>query len=183
MFNRAGWSRCPGCRARLETHVFPAFFGRISASVAGLAAGAACAFHPRKGAVAACRGCGRFVCALCEVEFNGEAWCPACANLGGGEGRLGPLESEAVRYDQLALMLGFWPLILVFTLWICWPVYFLTAAATFYVVVRHWGAPARAFIPRPRTRLVLAAMMAGLQLLVAAGFAVLTAKFAAHFWS
>lgn len=184
MFNRAGWSRCPGCRARTEAHIFPAFFdGAREFSVRSANGDAACAFHPHKAAAATCSRCALPVCALCEVAVDGQALCPACANLRGREGRLGPLESEAVRYDALALMLGLWPLILIFTLWIFWPVYLLTAAATFYVVVRYWRAPERAFVPRPRAHLVLAGLLAGLQLLVAAGLAILTVKLAAYFRS
>lgn len=184
MFNQAGWSRCPGCRARTEAHVFPAFFDAPGGPSIGPASeDVACAFHPRKAAAATCGRCALPVCALCEVAVDGQSLCPTCANLGGREGRLGPIESEAVRYDALALMLGLWPLILIFTLWICWPVYLLTAAATFYVVVRYWQAPERAFVPRPRAHLVIAALLAGLQLLVAAGLAVLTVKLAPYFRS
>lgn len=182
MFNVARWSRCPKCRALTEAHVFPALFGAGSTRQPTANAEGVCAFHPKKAAVASCRQCARGVCALCEVEVEGETMCPACANLQGREGRLGPLESETVRYDALALMLGLWPLILLFTLWICWPVYLLTAGATFYVVVRYWRAAERAFLPRPQAHLVLAAMLGGLQLLVAAGFAVLTWMFAAYLW-
>lgn len=180
MLNQAGWSRCPRCRARTEAHVFPAFLGGDAHRLRAGNGDVACAFHPGKAAEASCRRCELPLCSLCAVEVDGQSFCPACVNLRGRGGEMGPLESEAVRYDALALMLGGWPLILIFTLWICWPVYFLTAAATLYVVVKYWRAVERAFIPRPRAHLVLAAILAGLQLLVAIGFAVRSVKLGAY---
>ncbi len=162
--------------------MFPAFF-RAGEAVAAKELGTACSFHPGKPAVGTCSRCERPVCGLCELEIGGRRLCPPCANLGGKEGKLGPLETEALRYDRLALIFGLWPLILIFTLWIFWPVYLLTAGVTFYLVVRHWGTPAGAFIPRPRGRLVLAAALAVLQLAVAAGFAWATVLLVRHIWS
>src|SRR5215469_16669861 len=71
---------CTNCLAPNTVRVFPALFARGSAAMAdpALEGDAACFDHPGKKAVASCQQCGRFVCQLCSVDFNGVVRCPSC---------------------------------------------------------------------------------------------------------
>lgn len=165
------WTRCQRCGAATQLWVFPAFHApRHCETRVGPGEGA-CFSHPAKRAAGACGECDRLVCSLCRIDLGAGCLCPACANRAGSVGNPGPLQNEAVIPDRLALILGLWPLLLFFTLQTVWPVYLLTAGGTFYVVIRFWAAPGGAFLPRPPTRLIFAALFACLQLGVAAACA------------
>ena len=64
---------------------------------------ASCFYHPAKKAVLPCESCGRFLCAVCDVEMNGQHLCPACLASGKKKGRLKQLENRRTLYDSLAL--------------------------------------------------------------------------------
>ncbi len=151
---------CPGCHAPLLARVFPAF--ARGGSAPGLAAesiandeDASCFFHPRKKAVVPCARCGRFLCALCDLEIDGRHLCPSCvadpAAGGGVPGAAGRtvFANERTLHDRVALGLAVWPLLL-------WPFTLFCAPVAFYFAVRHWNSPKQGLIPRSRWRLVLA---------------------------
>jgi hypothetical protein len=111
-----------------------------------------CFYHPAKRAMAACESCGRFLCALCDVDLNGRHLCPACLETGKRKGKLGQLENRRMRYDSLALTLSLAPLLIFyFTI--------LTAPGTIYVVLRYWNAPS-SLVSRGRWRMVVALIIA-----------------------
>ena len=112
---------CPGCHAPLLARVFPAFArggitpGRTAESV-GSDEDASCFFHPRKKAVVPCARCGRFLCALCDLEIDGRHLCPTCVadpaaggTTPGATGRT-VFANERTLYDQVALSLAVLPL-------------------------------------------------------------------------
>ena len=172
--NQSALTPCPTCGARLRAWVFPAFFvppqsGKAAPAVTSTE-DASCFFHPRKKAMAACEQCGRFLCGLCEVEIDARKLCPSCL-AARDEGRSALTGNEEVLYDRVAWSFGFLPLV---TLFMLWPVFLITAGVTLYFVIRYWGAPRRALIPRSQTRMALAAVLAVVQLLTAAGLAWLT---------
>jgi hypothetical protein len=115
-----------------------------------------CFYHPAKRAIAACESCGRFVCALCDVDLNGQHICPACLQTGKRKGKLKELENRQTRYDILALTLALAPL-LVF--------YFTigTAPAVIYIVIRYWNART-SVVSHSRWRMVLAFIIALIQI-------------------
>src|SRR5580765_4769226 len=89
-FNQPDFLPCPYCDAPLQVEIFPAFFRPIAAGANAealmLEGEASCFYHPQKKAVRPCDGCGRFLCALCDCELQGEHFCPACLEGGGKKG-------------------------------------------------------------------------------------------------
>ena len=90
---------CPGCHAPLLARVFPAFSragtgGHASESVVS-DEDASCFYHPRKKAVVPCVRCGRFLCALCDLEIDGQHLCPGCL-------------SAAQEGNKITLVIRYW---------------------------------------------------------------------------
>src|SRR6266446_3552655 len=114
-FNHAAPAPCPGCGSPLEVEIFPALFRQIAEGKSGetiLVEGeASCFYHPQKRAVIPCASCGRFLCALCDVELNNEHLCPVCLETGRRKGNLTQLESKRMLYDSTALMLSVVPVL------------------------------------------------------------------------
>jgi hypothetical protein len=152
MRTNLGGSPCPSCYARLTVEVFPAIF-RAPTKIerTGLTLGegeARCYEHATKRAVDACHLCGRFVCALCEVEIGGQVCCPSCLRLGKPQPAARSLETRRTLYDSIALALATWPaLLFYFSL--------LTSPVAIYLVIRHWKSPS-SLVPRNKWRFVLA---------------------------
>jgi hypothetical protein len=159
-WNRAGFSGCPICRTRVIALVFPALFrDQRTASAPALVAQegeAACFYHPAKKAVAPCDQCGRFLCALCQVDFLGAHWCPGCIENNRRKGKLAQLDNSRTLYDGVALALAFYPLLLI------WPT-ILTAPAALWLTAKYWRAPL-SLAPRSRWRFYAAALIAVLQI-------------------
>jgi len=158
--NLPGLSPCPVCGTELQIEVFPALFRKIapvqSAQPVMVEGESSCFFHPQKKAVVPCAGCGRFLCALCDCDFAGEHFCPACLEAGKSKGKIKNLDNQRTRYDNIALALALVPiLIFYFTL--------ITAPMTLFVVIRYWNSP-RGLVQRSRIRFVLAGILALLQI-------------------
>ncbi len=153
IFFNQGASPCPGCNALLQIEVFPAFDKPLAEGKSGeviLVEGeAGCFYHPRKRAVIPCAACGRFLCALCDVELNGEHLCPVCLETGRKKGKLVQLETKRTLYDSTALMLAVVPVLCL------WPVSVLTAPAAIVLAIYSWSQPT-SILPRTRLRSYLA---------------------------
>ncbi len=159
-FNAPDLRPCPACSTPVRAEVFPALLAPPAVGSAGetlvVEGESSCFYHPAKRASTACESCGRFLCALCDVDLNGRHLCPACLETGKRKGKLQQLENRRMRYDSLAMTLALLPmLIFYFT--------FVTAPATIYVVIRYWNAPA-SLVSRGRWRMVLAFIIALLQI-------------------
>jgi hypothetical protein len=162
-WNTAEMRRCPACETPFRVFTFPALAeGPRVAKPAHLApeGEATCFYHPRKKAVTPCDSCGRFLCALCEIEFRGEHWCPACLESGQRKRTIRSLENSRTHYDSIALALATLPLL---TIWL--PVF--CAPMAIYLVIRHWRAPA-SIVPRTRIRYYLALAFASAEIIGAA---------------
>ena len=152
---------CPGCRMPLLARVFPAFFrantagGRTAESVAS-DEDASCFYHPRKKAVVPCARCGRFLCALCDLEIDGSHLCPGCLSAAPAA-QAGLSSSNRLRYDKLALALTILPLLF-------WPLTLVAAPVALYLAIRHWNSPRQGPVPRGRWRLVVAVLFALVQI-------------------
>ncbi|HLX94629.1 MAG TPA: hypothetical protein VKU37_02685 [Verrucomicrobiae bacterium] len=173
VFNQPELVPCPACGVPLQTEIFPAFFRPINPGRAGEAVmvegESSCFYHPQKKAVRPCDGCGRFLCALCDCEFNGQHFCPACLETGKTRGRIKNLENQRMRYDSIALALAIYPLLLFyFTL--------ITAPISLFVAIRYWNAP-RSLVHRTRIRHVAAITLALLQM---TGWGLLFITLASH---
>ncbi|MFH0879928.1 MAG: hypothetical protein V2A34_09465 [Lentisphaerota bacterium] len=163
LFNTASFIACPNCLAASHIQVFPAFYR----SMEGVAPAtrlidneASCFYHADKQAVIPCDVCGRFLCALCDMEFSGRHLCPACLQQQKAAGSEKKLEARFIHYDQLALSMAALPM-LVFPLWFFT---MFTAPATLYVIIRYWKAPL-SILPRSKARMVVAGLLATGQLI------------------
>ncbi|MDR3401799.1 MAG: hypothetical protein P4L99_04795 [Chthoniobacter sp.] len=160
LYNTGALRLCPSCHARLQIEVFPAVLrppgpGSVGETVA-MDGEATCFFHATKRAVVPCGSCGRFLCAVCDVEMNGEHLCSMCIASGRKKGRMQQLESKRTLYDNLALAIALIPMLIV------WPT-IITAPIVLYLAIRYWNAPS-SVVPRSRWRLVLAIILALLQI-------------------
>jgi len=163
----SAWVACPSCQAQQRTEIFPAFFQEQKPGQAGetvLVEGeSTCFYHPQKRAVVACESCGRFLCALCDIDLGSGHLCSSCIESGRKKGKLQNLENHRVLYDSLAIRLALLPMIVFY-------VTAITAPATLYVAIRYWNKP-RSIVPRTRVRFYIAILVATLQL-IGWGFAV-----------
>lgn len=160
VINTAELSPCPACETPLQVELFPAFFRRInpgqSAETIMVDGESSCFYHPQKKAVLPCEGCGRFLCALCDCELNGQHFCPACLETGKSKGKIKNLENQRTLYDNIALSLAVLPVIFYYFT-------FVTAPMTLYVAIRYWKAPP-SLVPRTRVRFIIAIILALLQI-------------------
>ena len=140
--------------------VFPAMFRQQVKGNAGellLVEGeASCFYHPKKKAVLPCDACGRFVCALCDCEHQGKHFCPSCLEAGRTKGKVKSLENTRIRYDNIALAMALYP-ILIFYLTV------ITAPLTLFVALRYWKSP-RGLAQPSSVRFIVAVLIASLQL-------------------
>jgi hypothetical protein len=160
IFNQPEWMPCPACGAPLQIEVFPALFRKINAGQSGEAilieGESGCFYHPQKKAVLPCNGCGRFLCALCDCELNGQHFCPACLEAGKTKGKIKNLDNERTLYDNIALSLAVYPLLIFyFTL--------LTAPMVLFVAIRYWKVP-QSILRRTKIRCVAAIIISLLQI-------------------
>jgi hypothetical protein len=159
--NVTGFQDCPSCGTDLDLTVFPALHRPVERGAEGetlmVEGESSCFYHPAKKAVIPCGACGRFLCALCDVELDGSHLCPTCLESGKRKGRLAQLENRRTNYDSLALTIALVPLIM-------WPITLITAPCAIYYAIRYWNAP-RSIVPRGRLRYVLAILFAALQII------------------
>src|SRR5439155_16734384 len=137
MFNQPGSLDSPHCEAPLRVEVFPALFRPAAPAQSGQVlvteGEAGCFYHPHKKAVLPCDACGRFLCALCDIEFSGQHFCPGCLETGRKKGHLTGLDNRRTLYDSLALSLALLPLLI-------WPLTLITAPAALFIAIRYWKA-------------------------------------------
>ena len=117
---------------------------------------AGCFYHPQKKVVVPCSTCGRFLCALCDVELEGRHYCMTCLASGKKQRKIRNLENERVLYDNIALLLATVPLLFFY-------ITILTAPVALFIAVRHWKSPS-SIIPRTRIRSIAAIVLATLQI-------------------
>ncbi|MDB6112007.1 MAG: hypothetical protein JWR69_3757, partial [Pedosphaera sp.] len=144
-----------------QAQVFPALFRRFTPGRSGEAvmeeSEASCFYHPQKKAVLPCEGCGRFLCALCDCELNGQHLCPSCLEGGRKKKKIKSLENHRILYDRAALALAVYPM-LIFYLTI------VTAPIAIFLAIRHWNTPT-SIIHRTKIRYVIALTIATLQII------------------
>ncbi len=155
---------CRQCGAHVEAVAYPALFRELTAGTSGERVlfddESSCFYHPKKRAVVPCDLCGRFLCALCDVELNDQHLCPSCIDAGKSKGKMEHLENKRTRYDRVALALALLPIVFFIPM-----IYFVifTAPAALFVTVRHWRTPLSPVRPW-RWRFVLAFLIGILQI-------------------
>jgi hypothetical protein len=160
VFNIGKFARCRNCNAFLQVQVFPALFRRLApgqqAETVVEETESSCFYHPGKRAYLPCDACGRFLCTLCDCELNGQHFCPSCLETGRKRGKIKKLENQRILYDNLALTLAIYPL-LIFWLTI------VTAPISIFLAIRHWNTPT-SIVHRSKVRFVSALIIASLQI-------------------
>jgi len=154
-------SHCRNCRARLHCTAYPALTRDskvIRPEKISEQNQAGCFYHPAQQAVVDCAHCGRFLCALCDLEVGEKHLCPSCLGRGKDGQSLLQLNQGLVRYDILTLALSLWPLLLFM------PLIVLTAPLTLYLVFKHYNKPI-SITPVNRWRFWVAAVSAAGQLI------------------
>lgn len=163
--NSGALQPCPQCSAQVRIDVFNAFNQPVGQAQTGesiqVHGQAECFYHPGKKAVVPCAACGRLLCSLCEVPFDGRSLCMNCLQVGRNRHRIENLENSRLLYDSLALGLALWPLMFFF-------VTVITAPVAIYVTLRYWKAPG-SLLPRTRYRFIVAGLVATVQV---AGWAI-----------
>ena len=151
---------CPACQTFIRADVYPALFRTLPSGRTGetlqAESEAGCFYHPGKKAAVSCSACGRFLCALCDVELNNRHLCPACLEKAKTKRKIKNLETHRVCYDKIALFVALISLILI------WPT-IVTAPVVVFMVIRYWKAPG-SIIPRSKIRFILAFGIACLQI-------------------
>jgi hypothetical protein len=140
----AEWQTCSYCEKQLQIRVWPVVRQNNNAATA-LSHRATCFFHPDKAFQACCQRCGRFVCALCDLQLGAEHVCPACFERGRSTFDAEPGKAEwryrDVLYDSIALTVG-WGWILF------WPTIVAAIPAVIFLHVKYRKAPRSYLIPR-----------------------------------
>jgi hypothetical protein len=138
------WKTCPYCAKRLQIRAWAAVRPSNNAATA-LSDQATCFFHPDKAFQACCQRCGRFVCALCDLQVGAEHVCPACFDRGLAESSTEAEKADwrhrDVLYDSIALTVG-WAWILF------WPVIVAAIPTVIILHVKFRKAPRRYVVPR-----------------------------------
>jgi hypothetical protein len=146
----------------LQADVYPALFNGLSTGQTGVRLQnqqeAGCYYHPDKRAQRPCSACGRFMCALCDIELEGQHLCPICLEKGKSSEQISHLVDRRVCYDQVALLVAFLPM---FMVWVT----IVSAPIALYLCIRYWNAPP-SILPRTKIRFILAIILASLQIFV-----------------
>jgi len=142
--NDTEWQTCPYCQKTLQIRVWPVIRQNTNAAIA-LSDQATCFFHPDKAFQACCQRCGRFVCALCDLQLGAEHVCPTCFERGrgssGAEAGKAEWRYRDVLYDSIAVTIG-WAWILI------WPSFVAALPAVIFLHVKYRKAPRSYLIPR-----------------------------------
>lgn len=151
---------CPVCDATIQIDIFPARFraGETGAAPEAIVEDgvSSCFYHDQKKAVVHCDGCGRFLCALCDLDLNGRHLCPACLQSGKKKGQIHQLENRRTLYDSAALGMALLPVLL-------FPVTLITAPIAIVLGVISFRRPS-SVVKRTRIRAYLAIVLGVLQL-------------------
>jgi hypothetical protein len=128
---------CGGCDTLSTVLAWPALgTGAQSGQDSALAdeGEASCYNHADKQASESCEICGRFICALCDLQLDGKHQCPRCAT---GEGSQDSrFKGRKFRWDMAVLGISILSCVFFFFF-----LFIFTAPITFYLAIRHWRRP------------------------------------------
>lgn len=163
LYNQPEPVPCPRCALPFLGRVYPATL-RTPTGSAGEALTSAelssCFFHPAKKAEVACEQCGRFLCALCDLEVEGKHLCPTCLEAGLKKQSMATFRTGVTRWDNVAFLLT------VVTPLTVAGIYFtmFTAAAALFIAAWKWNSPRERLVARGRGRMIVSALLATGQL-------------------
>lgn len=159
-------SLCTGCSAPLHSAAYPALVRDrevVHSEQLRDEDQASCFYHPEKQAVVDCGYCGRFLCALCDLEVTGHHLCPVCLSQGRDQHGVTRQNDGYIRFDMVAFALAFWPLVIFL------PLAIFGAPLALYITIKYYRTPI-SITPVGRWRFPVAAFLAAVQLI---GFGVL----------
>lgn len=164
------------CGERYRFFTFPAAFAVAAPSEAASARSpeqASCYFHQNHLAVESCAHCGRLLCAICKVPALGADFCGVCLADDVVTKHYPGRAPELWMHDAVTLSLVLLPPL------VFWPLTPLCAGYALYRGVKYFDTPAGP-CPRRRTRLLLATLLALLELAAVATLIVMlfTRRFA-----
>lgn len=151
---------CTRCGLNTRLWLFPALFETRKSAVAQQVieeGHSSCMNHPAKRAVTVCDGCGKFLCALCDIDWNGDHLCSACIEHRKRTDTDNELRSEYVHYDRIVFALAIGSIFLYFLGVIMAPI-------ALYVGWRYWNEPWRP-VPYRKFGMIAALSLAFLILL------------------
>ena len=158
--NSQSFDPCPICSSSIRADVFPAAYNSLSEGTSGellmVDNESGCFYHPGKQAVTSCSHCGRFLCSLCDIDFDDRHLCISCIESGKKKGKIKNLENSRARYDNIALGFSVFPLFF-------WFITLITSFITIYIVIRYWKKTA-GIVSKHRARMVLALLFALMQI-------------------
>jgi len=129
---------CLKCHDPVESLIFssyyrPAATGQNAETIV-TAEDAGCFYHPQSRAVVPCDQCGRFLCALCDIELHGRHYCPGCVEAGRKKKLINHLDGDRVLPGSIALMTALLPLLF-------WPVTVVTGPLAVFMAIYGWRKP------------------------------------------
>ncbi len=176
--NTSWFTACPRCNAPNQAWIFPSALADTPKTVESrdliIEDDAGCFYHPSKQAVVTCGFCGRFLCALCDIDMEGNHICFTCMAAGKEKKTLVPLENYRMLYDALAVRLAIFPVIFF------WFITFMTAPVAIFLSIRHWHSPS-SIVPRKKKLWFIIAII--LSLIQVAGWGVLVFFIMGKKWS
>ena len=132
----AATNSCPTCEKALTVRWYPALTRKETVNAGRrilLEEEAACFFHESKQAESLCEACGRYLCALCEIVFEGKTLCPACLETAQEKETMDGLVRQRFRHDSAALMLALLPILF-------WPITIITAPVAVVYAIFRWNS-------------------------------------------
>ena len=154
---------CVACNAQIQAEVFPANFRALAPGQTGerivVEGESSCFYHESKKAVVPCAACGRFLCAVCDVELDGQHLCPPCLEAGRTKGTLQQLETKRFLYDNSALLIAIAPIILLYFLT------FVTAPIAIFLAILSFFKP-NSIVGHSKVKAIAAIVIGLLQLAV-----------------
>lgn len=164
LYNQPAPVPCPRCHTPLLARAFPATLRQLPTGSAGelltSAELSSCFFHPNKKAEVSCAQCGRFLCALCDLEVEGKHLCPSCLETGMKKQTMATFRTGVTRWDNIAVLLTIVPLISIAGLYFT----MFTSAAALFIALWKWNSPRERLVDRGRGRMIMALILALLQL-------------------
>lgn len=158
----AGVGTCPRCGRQSTVAAFPALYDRAIKPPALPADApregeASCFYSPGRRATKECSHCGVLISDTWAAQWGSETVCLKCLEHLRQKGEDSRFQSSRVLWDNVALVLALLPLTFIF-----WWAVFFSAPAALFIAIRHWNSP-RSIVPRGRARLVIAIILASLE--------------------
>lgn len=159
---------CRKCGTSHEGRLYPALFRKKPEEIfeSKLVAGsdASCFHHPAKQAEVACESCGRFLCSVCDIPFEGKHLCSSCFSSERDKGNFSEWDAERKCPGSIALFF------VIVSFLIPWFALIVIPGVILYVCM-NWKAKG-SIVRTSKWRLVLALVLVLIQFLVYGSFIV-----------